>query len=254
MEQEMMLPGLSNKRCLITGASRGIGREIAIKYAKYKPAVLYLVGRCAETLSTVKSTCEAAGAQKVEILTVDLVNADEVQKLATDLLSPTWDSYGVDVLVNNAGINLMGSALKGELQDFETCINCNLLAPMILTRMLVPQMKERQHGTIVNIGSTAGLDGIERHGLYPATKFGLRGWSLHSYRKLRYDNIKVMLISPGFVATDMAFNTMGTDEYAARCIQPNDVAEVALLPFRTSGSCCPEEVTMRPNGDKMPFE
>eukprot|EP00922_Rhytidocystis_sp_ex-Travisia-forbesii_P025806 GHVS01037860.1.p1 GENE.GHVS01037860.1~~GHVS01037860.1.p1 ORF type:complete len:111 (+),score=10.88 GHVS01037860.1:135-467(+) len=103
-------------------------------------------------------------------------------------------------------------------------------------------MQERQFGVIINIGSVAAIEGMTQHGLYSATKFGLRGWSLHCYQKLRYDNIKVMISHPGFVATDM---TASPDRLSHRMIQPEDIGEVAMLPFRTSTGCCPEEITLR---------
>eukprot|EP00922_Rhytidocystis_sp_ex-Travisia-forbesii_P019979 GHVS01029477.1.p1 GENE.GHVS01029477.1~~GHVS01029477.1.p1 ORF type:complete len:257 (+),score=32.95 GHVS01029477.1:161-931(+) len=235
--------GLEGKRILITGASRGIGRAIALLYACEKPALLCLVSRSIDKLNEVAEECQKRGAKKVEVLKVDVSKLEDVKKIAMDMLSnKNDDGYGVDVLVNNAGVLIEGSAVTGDVDEWTENVNINLMAPMILTRLLSHKMQERQFGTIINIGSVAAIDGMLHNGLYSATKFGLRGWSLHTYQKLRHDNIKVMIIHPGFVSTDM---TKHPDRMSDLMIQPEDIAEVAMLPFRTSAGCCPEEITLR---------
>eukprot|EP00921_Rhytidocystis_pertsovi_P002834 GHVQ01004774.1.p1 GENE.GHVQ01004774.1~~GHVQ01004774.1.p1 ORF type:complete len:219 (+),score=25.47 GHVQ01004774.1:481-1137(+) len=208
---------------------------------------MYLVGRKQETLNSVAEECRTLGASKVDVFTTDLSDASATKQLALTLLSPQYDSYGVDVIINNAGALVNGSADSGAVDDWAANLNTNLLAPMILTRLLSDKMVSRETGVIINIGSIAAIEGMQGEGLYSATKFGLRGWSQHCYRKLRYNNIKVMLINPAFVATEMVLGDgqQPTRLIAERMLQPEDVAEVAMLPFRTSSSCCPEEVTMR---------
>eukprot|EP00922_Rhytidocystis_sp_ex-Travisia-forbesii_P045619 GHVS01068065.1.p1 GENE.GHVS01068065.1~~GHVS01068065.1.p1 ORF type:complete len:250 (+),score=33.94 GHVS01068065.1:92-841(+) len=236
------IEGLAGKKILITGASRGVGRDIALLYARHKPAEMYLTARSLDKLHEVAAECQKEGATKVEVFQVDASKLDAVEALAMELLSAKHASYGVDVLVNNAGVGVEGSANSGDIAKWTEGVNVNLMTPMILTRLLSPKMQERQYGVIVNIGSVAAIEGMTNAGIYSATKFGLRGWSLHCYRKLRLDNIKVMVIHPGFIATDMV---KSPGLLAERMIQPADVAEAAMLPFRTTSGCCPEEITLR---------
>ncbi|KAF8822231.1 hypothetical protein IE077_000763 [Cardiosporidium cionae] len=183
----------------------------------------------------------------IKVIVKDLSLAEDAKSLVEEVLSDSAKvGYGVDVLVNNAGMFVEGSAAAGDVDLWSTALHVNLLSPMIITRMLSEKMKARKGGVIINIGSIAGLEAMTFGGVYSTTKFGLRGWSLHCGRNLKEDNIKVTLISPGYVHTDMV--KMAKIDFS-KVIQPNDIAEAALLPIRTSYSCCPEEITIRVTGN-----
>eukprot|EP01071_Lankesteria_metandrocarpae_P009961 Lankesteria_metandrocarpae@DN5264_c0_g1_i7.p2 len=119
----------------------------------------------------------------------------------------------------------------------------NVHAPLRLTRLLAPKMKERSCGVIINVCSISGLDPNGNSPAYSASKYALRGWTLSCYESLRDHGVKVMAIHPGPVSTDMMRGVAKIK--FDRIIQPHDVAEVALLPFKTSVACCPVEVTLR---------
>lgn len=222
----------------MTGAGRGIGRAISLALAS-EGAELALAARTTEQLEAAAKEAREAGAPAVSVHSIDLADKAAVEALCTDL----GGRGGIDVLVNNAGIGVQGEALAGDPDGWERLLQVNVLAPMRLTRRLAPAMAERERGTIVNIGSIAAIEGMNRSGAYAASKHALRGWSLSCYQQLRGYGIKVTLINPAFVDTSM---TAGVQEAKReRMLQPRDVADAAMLAIRTSPSCCPEEITLR---------
>lgn len=232
------MPILDGKIALVTGASRGIGRAIARALAG-EGATLVLTARSEGDLQETARLCEQAGAAAAEVRSVDLTDGEAIDGLCASLL----EAHGaVDVLVNNAGTLARGHALEGDPDDWERALALNVAAPMRLTRRLAPAM-EKAGGTIVHVGSIAAIEGMTNSGAYAATKHALRGWSLSCYQKLRYAGIKVVLINPAFVATDMTTHVEGADR--DRMLQPGDIAEAAMLAVRTSPACCPEEITLR---------
>mmetsp|Transcript_60850 Transcript_60850/g.101023 ORF Transcript_60850/g.101023 Transcript_60850/m.101023 type:complete len:135 (+) Transcript_60850:3-407(+) len=120
----------------------------------------------------------------------------------------------------------------------------NLHAPMRLTRRLAPGMADRRKGVIINIGSVAGVEPMSgTFAAYAAAKHGLRGWSTSIYQSLREYNVKVCLVSPGFVNTPLVSEDLPL--IRENMIQPEDLSELCLLPFRVSSACVPTEVTLR---------
>lgn len=229
---------MSASTAVITGAGRGIGRAIALAFAREGMA-LELVARTRAQLLKVRGLCEQAGAPEVEIHCVDLIDHDAVSDFCDELLSRKG---AVDVLVNNAGILVSGHALDGDIATWTQAMHVNVLTPMLLTSRLAPGMVERERGLILNVGSVAGLEGMTDAGAYATTKHALRGWSRSCYQKLRASGVKVVLLNPGFVDTDMTAHFGGDRQ---RALRTEDIAEAAMLAVRTSAACCPEEITLR---------
>jgi short-subunit dehydrogenase len=229
---------LDNQTALVTGASRGIGQAIARALAA-EGARLFLVGRSTGDLENTAARCRDDGAGAVAVRSLDLADSTAVEELCEELL----DNGGVDVLVNNAGVFVGGTPLEGDPADWERGLRLNVLVPMHLTRRLAPAMAKRERGLIINLGSVAAIEGMQTAGAYATTKHALRGWSLSCYQALRGYGIKVVLINPGFVATDMTAGVEGADR--SRMLSPGDVAEAAMLAVRTRPACCPEEITLR---------
>ena len=224
---------------LVTGAGRGIGRAIALGLAGHGCS-LALSARTASELEAVSAECRQRGAPTTLIHPADLGRAEEVDRLADSVLGAAGH---VDVLVNNAGRGTLGNPTEGDPDDWQAMLALNLLAPMRLTRRLAPGMVERQLGTIINLGSIAAIEGMKSSGAYAASKHGLRGWSLSSYDHLRGYGIKVVLINPAFVDTQLVSDAKNVD--FERMLRPSDVAEAALLAVTTSAACCPQEITLR---------
>lgn len=230
---------LQGKTCLITGANHGIGQAVAERFAS-EGAKLVLVARNQQLLDEVAGACRTKHNAECSTFAVDLTNGQALDKMCEEVNS----TFGaVDVLVNNAGMGVTGTPLDGDPDAWEKMMSLNTLAPMRLTRRLSPAMVERKSGCIINIGSVAAVEPMTSSCAYAATKWGIRGWSLSCYQALRHHNVKVMLINPAFVNTPMV---QGRDNLQYdRMIQPEDIAEVAMLPFRTTGGCVPEEITLR---------
>eukprot|EP01051_Picozoa_sp_SAG22_P011070 SAG22_NODE_1039_length_5888_cov_4.141302_5_plen_292_part_00 len=229
---------LRGRWVLVTGGGRGIGRAVAVTFAR-EGAKVALCARTPNELQQTAGLCRDAGAADVSVHVADLADADEVEQLAAELLQKHG---GVDVLVNNAGCGHSGSALEGDPDQWEEMVAVNMLAPMRLTRRLAPPMAVRGAGLIINIGSIAALEGMAGAGAaFAASKFGLRGWSLSTYQALRYKNIKVVLINPAFVDTQMSRAYPGT--MPERMITPDDVCEAVLLAVRTSSACVVRTIT-----------
>lgn len=233
------MSALEDQIALVTGASRGIGRAIAVALAS-EGATVVLTSRSEDDLRETASLCERAGAAATHVRPLDLGDGEAIEGLCKELLA----THGhVDVLVNNAGAAISGHALDGDPDAWEYGLRLNVAAPMRLTRRLAPAMRQNERGTIINIGSVAAIEGMTDSGAYAATKHALRGWSLSCYQKLRDAGIKVMLINPAFVDTKMTEGVEGADR--SRMLSPEDIAEAAMLAVRTSPACCPQEVTLR---------
>eukprot|EP00210_Caulerpa_lentillifera_P008171 g7804.t1 len=234
-------PMLHGQSCLVTGASRGIGEQIALEFAK-RGASLVLAAQDDDRLKRVAEKCREVGAQSCHSYSVNLLLREEVEKLANEVLR----NHGhINVLVNNAGIATQSglTALNGDPFEWEQMTNLNLVTPMHLTRKFAPSMVERGYGVIINIGSLAGLDAVGTMGAYCATKWGLRGWSLSLHNQLKEYGIKVSLLNPAGTLTEFAKEFSNT--IPERFLVPADIAEACLLPFRTSVNCVPSEITLR---------
>ncbi|CAE7356768.1 yoxD [Symbiodinium sp. CCMP2592] len=205
--------------------------------------VMLMLALMVADLDEVATECsKVPGVGKVQTFPVDLSDREGVDSLASFVDS----CGGCDVLVNNAGRVSPGSASEGDVDDWDKMIYLNLNGVMRLTRRLIPNMAAKKWGALINLGSIAAIEGMSgSQAAYAATKHGLRGWNHSIYQGLRHDNIKVMLINPAFVNTPLVTG-MGNDKLLPeRMIQPEDVAEVCLLPFRMSPGCVPSEVTLR---------
>ncbi len=181
---------------LVTGASSGIGATTARELAG-RGARVILAARRADRLAEQVAAITSAGGQAVAI-EADVADTASLERLAREAVAV----YGrVDALINNAGI---GSAKRFEIvdeADIERMVSVNLLAPMLLTRLLLPGMLERKRGVIVCVASVAGHVATET--VYSATKFGVRGFALSLRRELRGTGVHVSVVSPGFIRTDL---------------------------------------------------
>ena len=183
---------------LITGASRGIGAATARELAQ-RGYALALAARSAGPLESLAAELERAGTPALALPT-DLRDLDAVRGMAGIVL----EHFGrVDALIHNAGVGGGGALAKLPDGAVEATITTNLLAPIELTRVLLPQMLERRGGAIVLIASVAGHVGLPTSSIYSASKFGLRGFADGLRREVAARGIGVTVVSPGFIKTDM---------------------------------------------------
>jgi short-subunit dehydrogenase len=184
---------------LITGASTGIGAAIAIMLArKSKETGLVLTARDRQKLEKVADRCRELGAE-VTILPCDLTEVEQVQKLATEAIAV----FGrIDALINNAGYGQMGPLELVAPQAAKEQFAVNFHAPLILSQTLIPHMRDRGGGKIINISSLGGRIPFPAAGLYSCSKFALEAMSDILRMELKAFNIKVSVVEPGPVVTD----------------------------------------------------
>ncbi|HEX6961814.1 MAG TPA: SDR family NAD(P)-dependent oxidoreductase [Lacipirellula sp.] len=188
---------LEGRRVLITGASGGIGRELALALARRR-ALLSLSARRSEQLSEVASECDRLGAI-AHHLAGDITEAAYREAL----LERAADAFGgLDVLVNNAGVSAHGRFAEGDEPTLRRIMEVNFFAAAELTRQALPLLRQGAQPAIVSIGSILGHRAAPLNSEYAASKFALRGWSEALRAELAGEGIGVLLVSPGTTETE----------------------------------------------------
>ncbi len=224
---------------MVTGAGRGIGRAIALLAAENGCRTM-LASRSADQLAAVQAEIAARGGQ-ASWLRTDLARQEDIAAL----VQQTLDRFGaIDFLVNNAGWGIKANVAKAKVPDWERTLRINLLAPMILSQLVLPTLVARQSGAVVNIASISGRAGQGGSAAYAASKAGLIAFSQSLFEEVREHNIKVAAIIPGFVDTGMIPPVRHLDR--SRMIQPEDVARTVLFVLTAPPTACPVEITVRP--------
>jgi 3-oxoacyl-[acyl-carrier protein] reductase len=230
---------LQGKIALVTGAGRGIGRAVALMLAQSGCHVI-LSARTVEQLQTVEREIKDHNGAAFA-LPADLTDDAAVQKLATE----SRRVFGaVDILINNAGWGKRAPVVKARAEDWDQTFRLNLRAPMLLARELLPDMIAKGEGAVINIGSVSGKAGEANGAAYAASKFGLIGFTQSLYEEVREYGIKVSVILPGFVDTPLIPPIRHLDR--SNMIQPSDIAQTVYYVLTTAATCCPVEITIRP--------
>jgi NAD(P)-dependent dehydrogenase (short-subunit alcohol dehydrogenase family) len=223
---------------IVTGASRGIGREVALGLAAdgYE---LALVARGATELERLASAMPATGDRRHSVHVVDVSDPDAIDAAMVAILAR---HRRIDVLVNNAGAYAEGG-LGLSVQDFERMMKINLVAPFLFMKAAIPVMKAQASGHVFNVASRAGLLGFAGDGGYVAGKFGLVGLSASVYREFASAGIAVTAICPGWTDTAMAAES-NTPLASEEMIQPADILETMRWLLRLSPSVRVREVML----------
>ena len=213
---------LTGKVALITGASRGVGRAIALRLAHEGMAVT-LLARQAEPLAAVADEIAATGG-KALTAAADVADAAAVERI----VAATEERFGgVDALINNAGVSLTAPSDTFPLDNWHRVLDTNLTGAFVCCRAVYPALKRRGGGNVVAIASGAGRQGYPRMAAYSASKFGLIGLMQALAAEWGPDRIKVSTILPGSIFTD--FGNRSAAERARdpsrKYIQPEDVAD-----------------------------
>jgi 3-hydroxy acid dehydrogenase/malonic semialdehyde reductase len=190
-----------NKTIMITGATAGFGKAIAVRFAKHGYNLI-ITGRRKERLAELEKELSAFGKIKVLSLNFDVRKPDEA-KAAIENLPAEWKA--IDILVNNAGLAVGLSHIdSGVIDDWERMIDTNIKGLLFVTRAVSPLMVARNTGHIFNIGSIAGSDTYENGNVYCATKSAVETLSKAMRIDLLKNNIKVTHISPGMAETEFS--------------------------------------------------
>ena len=189
----------SNKVALITGATRGIGKAIALELADNGYNISLNYRALTDEVNNLKVELESKGIKCL------LVNGDVTSyETCENIVKQTIDTFGqIDVLVNNAGITKDGLLMRMKQEDFTKVIDVNLVGTFNMTRNTIPFMVKKKAGRIINISSVVGITGNAGQTNYSASKAGIIGFTKSLAKEVASRNILVNAIAPGFIETDM---------------------------------------------------
>lgn len=195
---EVTTMNLSNKNIFITGASGGIGAEIARLCAE-RGANLFLFARSLDKLEILKKDLEAQFPRSVHVYKLDVSNTDDIQHVFRTVM----DEVGqVDVLVNNAGFGVFRAAHEATVDEIKGMFDVNVIGLMTCTSMVLPTMKAQRSGHIINIASQAGKIATPKSSVYSATKHAVLGYTNSLRMELVDSNVFVTAVNPGPIATN----------------------------------------------------
>ncbi|MCM3566705.1 SDR family oxidoreductase [Neobacillus mesonae] len=189
---------LKERTIVITGASGGIGAEIA-KLCAASGANLVLLARSIEKLKQLKAELESDHQVRVDVFHLDVSDTDEVKKVFQQIFDMTED---IDILVNNAGFGIFREAHEASIDEIKGMFEVNVVGLMACTSMVLPKMRERRFGQIINIASQAGKIATPKSSVYSATKHAVLGYSNALRMELSDYNIQVTTVNPGPIATN----------------------------------------------------
>ena len=213
---------LEGQRALVTGATSGIGRAVALQLARDGAEVLVHGRDAARGAQTVKEITDAGG--KASFVAADLGNAADVQRLANEV-------GDVDILINNAGISVFGPTAEFDVSAFDKMFASNVRAPFILVAALAPGMASRGRGSIVSLSSMAGGVGLVGGAAYGATKASVEAMTRAWAAEYSGSGVRVNAIAPGPVYTPTPsgpefITALGETTPMRRASQPEEIAEV----------------------------
>jgi 3-oxoacyl-[acyl-carrier protein] reductase len=230
---------LAGQVAVVTGAGRGIGAAIARKLAALG-ATTVLCGRTQSTLdATAQAIVDAGG--KAEIIPCDVTVLHQLEYAATRVDS-TFKR--LDILVNNAGVGGFNDALHNlPIEDWDRILNTNLRGVFYSIRCFAPIMIRNYSGHIINISSLAGKNALPNGAAYAASKWGLNGLTYSVAEELRTHNIRVSVVCPGSVETELSPHA-GKDP--AKMLQPDDVAHAVAMLVTQDAKSFVSEILIRP--------
>jgi 3-oxoacyl-[acyl-carrier protein] reductase len=227
---------LKGKTAVVTGASKGIGLAIAQALTQAGANVV-ITARNQQEIEKAVARLNDHGPGKTSGVVCDVRDYAQVK----DLFKAT---FGVDILINNAGIGMFASVEEMSPEDFRAVIETNICGVYYCCHEAIPLMKQRGGGYIINISSLAGTNAHPRMAAYNASKFGLNGFSEALMQEVRHDDIKVSYIMPGSVNTN--FGGDEPNDANSWQLQPEDVAQVVMDLLNHKSRSLPSRVEIRP--------
>lgn len=223
---------LNGKKAVVTGGSRGIGKAIALEFAKNGADVAIIVTKESKAaIDTLKELTDLGVTAR--LYTCDIKDPDQVESAAQEIIA---DFGSVDILVNNAGITKDNLLPSLGVMDIDNVIDVNLKGCMFVTRSFIRSFVRNRKGSIINISSVVGLMGNKGQTNYAASKAGIVGFTKSVAREYGRKNIRCNAIAPGFITTDMTagLSEAQTEEMKkmipmGKLGSPEDVARLALF-------------------------
>ncbi len=240
----MITVDLKGKSAVITGASRGIGKAVAMRLAECGANVA-IAARDAETVNAAVAEIKAkAKGVKVIGVPTDVSKLEDLQRLQEAAMREFGD---IDILVNNAGVSSQYPFDKQPLEDLERLIHTNFLGYVRMIRLVIPHMIEKRNGTIINMVSGSTLcDPVPKTFVtYSSIKVGLKAFLKGLFWEMRDYGIKITSILPGVVDTDLTGKLQNiTSEQKERLMSANDVVEMVMFALSVSANACPLELAV----------
>lgn len=244
MDSTRPRPLLDGQVALVTGASRGIGRAVAVRLAREGARAVALFARTETDLRAVAAEVEAAGSRALVLPGDGRREADVARAVET-----TLSSLGrLDILVLNAGVGKYGPLESFTAEDYDWIMETNMRSTFLFARHAVPHLKARGSGHIVVVASVAGKKGLPNEAVYCASKHAQVGFAQALDYELRPHGVKVTTVAPGGVNTHFAFGTGRTpgDPKLQEFLEPEDVAEAVLFALAQPPKSRIIEIVMRP--------
>ncbi|WP_088816114.1 MULTISPECIES: SDR family oxidoreductase [Listeria] len=218
---------LKGKTVLITGASSGLGENLA-HYAAKSEASVILIARNAAKLTEISARIERDYQVSTHVYPLDVTDFLAMEQIIKEILQ----AHDIDVLINCAGFGLFETAENTPFETVEAMFDTNVLGLIRLTQLFIPHFKEKRSGHIVNIASQAGKIATPKSSAYAATKFAVLGYSNALRMELKADNIKVTTVNPGPIATNFFDLADESGEYLKSVgffvLKPEKVAEKTI--------------------------
>jgi 3-oxoacyl-[acyl-carrier protein] reductase len=217
------MESLNGKTAIVSDAGKGIGKALGLALAK-EGVHVGLIARSEKDLEQVANEIRAMGV-KATYHHADVSNRHEVETAVQHIqkkLGPT------DILTNNAGTGKCGKFLEFTPEEWEYQVRVNLFGVYHVTRAVLPEMKERKTGDIVNVSSTAGLRGASLTSAYSALKFGVMGLTESLMQEVRKHNIRVTAMTPSTVVTDLAIQSNLIINNEDKLMHTEDFAELVI--------------------------
>lgn len=223
---------LTGKKAIVTGGSRGIGKEIVLLLLKEGADVYFMDLMPSEFLGEMESTAASSGAS-VSYKKTDVSNETEVTAVIKEILDK---SNGIDILVNNAGITRDGLIFRMPLEQWELVLKINLTSAFLISKAMAMAMMKRRGGSIINMASVVGIGGNAGQTNYSASKAGLIGFTKSLAKEVAARGVRVNAVAPGAIDTEMfqalpekAKEAMLSQVPMGRPGTPEEVAKVVLF-------------------------
>ena len=235
---------LRGKNCLITGATGGLGKEIAKEFAK-NGCNLFLTGRNNEKLNSLKNELENSQNEiKIDFEGADLSDDNEIQKLIEKTKNTFVD---IDILVNCAGVFPVKLLSDSTIEDFEKCFSVNVKAAFVLCKEFSQGMMSKKWGRIINIASSGAYNGRSKTVVYRASKHALLGLSRSLHSELKEYNVRTFCVSPGSIKTSMGHDIVKNENPNERFdsfMNPNEIAEFIAYLVSFDNEMVSEEIRL----------
>jgi len=223
---------LEGKKALVTGGSRGIGREIVLAFLKEGASVWYVDLAEGDSLAEYRNLASATGAT-VGYRECNVADEESVDSAVGEILS---ESGGLDVLVNNAGITRDNLLFRMSSKEWDDVLSVNLKSAFLMSKLVLRQMAKKRSGSVINVASIVGIIGNGGQTNYSASKAGLIGFTKSAAREVAARGVRVNAIAPGFINTKMTQalneeqqNALKAQIPMGRIGEPEEVAKAVVF-------------------------